>query len=264
MRKLLNVDANAKTVKGQKQGYLTGILYLAPADLSGYEVCPQRSAGCTEACLNTAGRGVFSNVQASRISKTKYYFENRPAFIDDLVLNIKALERKANRMGLTPVVRLNGTSDIAWERVPVPKRILGSSVINGFPNIMAKFPHIQFYDYTKVTKRAVAYGEGRMPSNYSLTFSLTEDNDADAIRATGAGCNVAVVFKTDAYAHHVAVGNWDGWMSITQKNGGAEVVDGDQSDLRFADKTGDDGLGLIVALKAKGPARYDVSGFVRS
>ena len=255
MRKLLNIDANAKTVKGQKQGYLTGILYLAPADLSGYEVCPQRSAGCTEACLNTAGRGVFSNVQASRISKTKYYFEDRPAFMDDLVLNIKALERKANRMGLTPVVRLNGTSDIAWERVPVPKRILGSSVINGFPNIMAKFPHIQFYDYTKVTKRAVAYGEGRMPSNYSLTFSLTEDNDADAIRATGAGCNVAVVFKTDAYAQHVAVGNWDG---------GAEVVDGDQSDLRFADKTGDDGLGLIVALKAKGPARYDVSGFVRS
>ena len=245
MRKLLNVDANAKTVKGQKRGYLTGILYLSPADLSGYEVCPQRSAGCTEACLNTAGRGAFSNVQTSRISKTKYYFEDRPAFMDDLVLNIKALERKAKRMGLTPVVRLNGTSDIAWERVPV----------GGFPNIMTMFPHIQFYDYTKVTKRAIAYGKGRMPSNYSLTFSLTENNDADAIRATGAGCNVAVVFNGEAYAHHVAAGDWDG---------GAEVVDGDQSDLRFADKHGDDGLGLIVALKAKGPARHDTSGFVRS
>ena len=258
MRKLLNVDANAKTVKGQKRGYLTGILYLSPADLSGYEVCPQRSAGCTEACLNTAGRGAFSNVQASRISKTKYYFEDRPAFMDDLVLNIKALERKAKRMGLTPVVRLNGTSDIAWERVPV----------GGFPNIMAMFPHLIMYDYSKVTKRAVAYGEGRMPSNYHLTFSLTEDNDADAIRAMNAGCNVAVVFQKDAYTHHVAVGNWQiaRWQlskfwKLPRSN---EVVDGDQSDLRFADKHGDDGLGLIVALKAKGPARHDTSGFVRS
>ena len=253
MRKLLNIDANAKTVKGQKRGYLTGILYLAPADLSGYEVCPQRSAGCTKACLNTAGRGAFSNVQTSRISKTKYYFENRPAFMDDLVLNIRALERKAKRMGLTPVVRLNGTSDIAWERV----RVMMAAQKNppSLPNIMTMFPHIQWYDYTKVTKRAIAYGEGRMPPNYHLTFSLTEDNDADAILAIGAGCNVAVVFNGEAYAHHVAEGDWDG---------GAEVVDGDQSDLRFADKHGDDGLGLIVALKAKGPARHDTSGFVRS
>ena len=265
MRKLLNVDANAKTVKGQKRGYLTGILYLSPADLSGYEVCPQRSAGCTEACLNTAGRGAFSNVQASRISKTKYYFENRPAFMDDLVLNIKALERKAKRMGLTPVVRLNGTSDIAWERV----RVMMAAQKNppSLPNIMAMFPHIQWYDYTKVTKRAIAYGEGRMPPHYHLTFSLTEDNDADAILAMNAGCNVAVVFQKDAYAHHVAVGNWwfgsvdSGTWKLPRSN---EVVDGDQSDLRFADKHGDDGTGLIVALKAKGPARHDTSGFVRS
>jgi len=173
--------------------------------------------------------------------------------MDDLVLNIKALERKAKRMGLTPVVRLNGTSDIAWERV----RVMMAAQKNppSLPNIMAMFPHIQWYDYTKVTKRAIAYGEGRMPPNYHLTFSLTEDNDADAILAIGAGCNVAVVFNGEAYAHHVAAGDWDG---------GAEVVDGDQSALRFADKHGDDGLGLIVALKAKGPARHDTSGFVRS
>jgi len=186
--------------------------------------------------------------------------------MDDLVLNIKALERKAKRMGLTPVVRLNGTSDIAWERVPV----------GGFPNIMAVFPHLTMYDYSKVTKRAVAYGEGRMPPNYHLTFSLTEDNDADAILAMNAGCNVAVVFNENAYNRYVAAGNWWFGIAYTQaltemsidemsiKQLKDEVVDGDQSDLRFADKHGDDGLGLIVALKAKGPARHDTSGFVRS
>lgn len=246
-KKLLAIDTNAKTVKGQKKGFMTGILYLAPAKLSGYEVCPQRSAGCTAACLNTAGRGAFNNVQASRIAKTKWYFEDRASFMAQLVKDIRALIRKAEREGFTPVVRLNGTSDIPWERVPVSSRQFGLA------NIMGLFPDVQFYDYTKITKRALAHARGDMPANYHVTFSMTESNDDDADRVLAAGGNVAVVFKT-----------------IPATYRGAGVVDGDESDLRHLDAYDQaQGMaslkhsGVVVGLKAKGKARKDTSGFVR-
>lgn len=230
-KKLLAIDTNAKTVKGQKKGYMTGILYLAPANMSGYEVCPQRSAGCTAACLNTAGRGACNNVQASRLAKTKWYFEDRASFMTQLVKDIQRLIRKAERDGFIPVVRLNGTSDIPWERVPV----------NGQPNIMACFPEIQFYDYTKITKRAIAHAKGYMPSNYHLTFSATESNGVDCYDVITVGGNVAAVYFT-----------------IPE---GPDFVNGDETDLRFLDPMGN--RGFIVALKAKGKARRDTSGFVR-
>lgn len=252
--KLLNIDTNAKTVKGQKRGYLTGVLYLAPADLSGFEVCPQRSKGCTAACLNTAGRGAFSNVQQARIARTKWYFEDRPAFTAQLVKEIAALVRKAEREGLMPIVRLNGTSDIPWERVPVPysarNDVADTTPNEPFKNIMGAFPRVQFYDYTKVTKRALAHAKGEMPSNYHLTFSLTEANDADAQDVIEAGGNVAVVFADNRY---IIGGKWGGLCGVYS------VVDGDQDDLRHLDPKG-----VIVGLKAKGRARRDTSGFVRA
>ena len=238
-KKLLNVDANAKTVKGQKKGYLTAVLYFAPANLSGYEVCPMRSAGCTAACLNTAGRagiikrGETTNpIQLARIAKTRWYFEDREAFMAQLIKEIGAFLRKAERMGLTPTVRLNGTSDIPWERIPVPF---------GGTNIMALFPDVQFYDYTKRANRR------DLPRNYHLTFSLAEDNDENAAKALINGMNVAAVFfKVPVGARYHLTG-YD-----------VEVVDGDENDLRFLDPHL-----VIVGLKAKGKARTDQSGFVR-
>ena len=226
--KLLNIDTNAKTVKGQARGYMTAILYLAPANLSGYEVCPKRTAGCTAACLNSAGRGAFSTVQKARIAKTKFYFENRPAFLAQLVKEIRAFIRKAEKRGLIPTVRLNGTSDIPWERVAVA----------GQPNVMSLFPTIQFYDYTKRTNRK------SLPSNYSLTFSLAEDNDLDALNVATSGTNIAVVFRTAQFPAFYM---------------GLPVIDGDQTDLRFLDPAGS-----VIGLKAKGRAKKDTSGFVRA
>ena len=115
--KLLGIDTNAKTVKGEKLGYMTGILYLAPSDLSTYQVCAKASAGCREACLYTAGRGAMSNVQKARIAKTRFFFEDRHAFMAQLVVEIKALIKKARKAGMIPVVRLNGTSDIPWKHI---------------------------------------------------------------------------------------------------------------------------------------------------
>ena len=225
--KLLGIDTNAKTVKGQKQGFLTAILYLAPADISGYQVCPKATAGCRTACLYSAGRGAFSNVQKSRIAKTKFFFEKRTEFMEQLVKEISNFLKLAKKKNLTPVVRLNGTSDIPWERIRV----------NGQKNVMDLFPAVQFYDYTKRANRK------DLPSNYHLTFSLAENNQIDAEIALENGMNVAVVFRIPSFP--------DTYMN-------REVVDGDESDLRFLD-----GRGRVVGLKAKGRAKKDYSGFVK-
>jgi len=216
----LLTTANFKTVKGEKLGVLTGILYLAPAKISGYEVCPRRSAGCTAACLYTAGMGAFSNVQQARINKTKMYFEDRPNFLFQLEKDIKALVKKAKKLNMKPAIRLNGTSDINWMS----------------SGIMDKFPDVQFYDYTKVLRRLT----DKIPTNYNITFSKSEDNNSECETALELGFNVAAVFK-----------------NLPQQYMGRQVINGDETDVRFAD-----GKGVVIGLTAKGRARKDLSGFV--
>ena len=89
--KLLSIDTNAKTIKGRSKGYMTAILYLAPANLSGRQVCPHRSAGCELACLYSAGMGAFSNVQSARVAKTLAFFKDKEGFINDIKKDIAAL-----------------------------------------------------------------------------------------------------------------------------------------------------------------------------
>lgn len=236
--KLLSVNRDAKTKKGNKFGVLTGILYLAPADISGYQVCPKASEGCKAACLYTAGYGVYAKVQKGRINRTLRFFREREAFLADLVSDITKLVSSAKRNGMIPAIRLNGTSDIAWEKFKV--------TLNDkeYANVFEAFPDVQFYDYSAILARKSALHY----KNYHLTFSLKENNDKDAKKALDAGFNLAVVFnvkKDEAKPTH-----WNGYP----------VIDGDVSDIRFNDKRG----GHIVALSAKGRARYDTSGFVRS
>jgi len=235
MQKLLNIDANAKTVKGQKRGFMTAILYLAPSDLSGFQVCPTASTGCVASCLNTAGRGAFTQTQAARIKKTQFYFNDRPAFMAQLVDEIGKFVKRATRKGLTPCVRLNGTSDIPWERVRV----------GNAPNVMSLFPDLQFYDYTKRWNRK------ELPANYHLTFSHAENNASRAFEVLNRQGNVAVVYRKE-----LPVRDRVGETFVNSCH--AAVVDGSEHDLRFLDPQG-----VIVGLCAKGKARYDVSGFVR-
>ena len=209
----LLTTANYKTVKGEKLGYLTGILYLAPAKISGYEVCPRRSAGCTEACLYTAGMGAFSNVQQARIKKTKQFFEDRDNFLMQLRKDITALVRKAKKTNMTPAIRLNGTSDIEWTRF----------------GIMEEFPDVQFYDYTKVLNRL----KQPIPKNYHITFSKSEDNEMDCRWALNLGFNVAVVFN-----------------KLPETYFARPVISGDETDVRFEDARGVI-VGLTAKGKAK-------------
>ena len=230
MFKLLST-ANPKIQKGTKLGYLSFILHLAPADLSGREVCPKRTAGCTQACLNTAGRGgMFRKgentnvIQQARIRKTRYFFEARDYFMIDLYDDIKRAIRYAERQGLKPVFRLNGTSDLSWEKYTINEH-----------NLFELFPDVQFYDYTKVLGRKTSKYK-----NYHLTFSAADGNDADVAKAMEQGMNVAVVFD-----------------EIPQEYKGKSVFNADDTDLRFMDPKG-----VVLGLKAKGRAKKDYSGFV--
>jgi len=226
---LTPAKANAKTAKNEGKGYLSFILHLAPASVSGYNMCPAASLGCKAACLNTAGRGRFSDTQNARIRKTLYYVKLNGLFLTRLWSELSKLQAKAARLGLTPVVRLNGTSDIAWEN----KRV------NGL-NVFETFKGITFYDYTKLTFRLASLKALALP-NYSLTFSASESNDADCKLALSLGYNVAMVFNY-----------------IPESYQGITVINGDNDDLRFTDNKG-----VIVGLKAKGKAKQDKTGFVR-
>lgn len=221
--KLLTVD-NAKTSKGESTGYLTGILYLSPASLSGVNLCPFSSPGCRAACLNTAGRGRFNSIQEARAIKTTHWLANPEGFIEQLTLDIEALERKAKREGLTPVVRLNGTSDIFWERKA--------------PQLFERFAHIQFYDYTKAPYEVRP--DESLPKNYSLTYSASEvDSKQDIMFELSNARSVAVVVEQIP-------------AKLSQ-----HMTNGDAHDLRFLDKT------KLVWLKAKGMAKKDTTNFVR-
>jgi len=226
MFKLLST-ANPKIQKGTKLGYLSFILHLAPADLSGRETCPKRTAGCTAACLNTAGRGgmfkrgeTTNAIQKARIRKTKFFFEDRDSFMETLFVDIQKAIKFAEKQGLTPVFRLNGTSDLSWEKYEV---IAGK-------NIFECFPDVQFYDYTKVLGRKVKH----IP-NYHLTFSKADGNDADVAEALMQGMSVVAVYDEIP----------------------AGVPSADETDLRFLDPKG-----IMLGLKAKGKAKKDYSGFV--
>jgi hypothetical protein len=226
---LLN-SGNSKTRKGEKKGWTTFGIHLAPASLSGFNVCDSSSAGCRWACLNTAGRGAMSSVQRARIAKTKLFFKDKQLFMSMLWKEITAGIKKSAKNGMQPCFRLNLTSDLPWEKIK----------FNG-QSVMEAFPDVQFYDYCKSPERMTKFVNGEMPANYHLTFSRSETNGALALAFLKSGGNVAMVFRKSLPASYF----------------GHEVIDGDETDLRFLDEKN-----VVVGLKAKGKGRKNQSGFV--
>ena len=248
----LLTPGNPKTEKGRGLGYWTFIMHFAPAKLSGFNVCPMATEGCKRACLNTAGRGGImqgglltyeqvkggrrNQIQSARRLRTRAFFEHREAFMNELAREIAKAVREAKRDGYVPVFRLNGTSDIRWETIPVA----------GFPNIFALFSDVQFYDYTKIPNRR------NIPANYHLTFSLADGNDSFARIAIANGMNVAAVFRSkETVARYMESGIDIGGTHVPVARGG-------DTDLRFLDEARH-----VIGLYAKGQAKSDRSGFVR-
>jgi hypothetical protein len=209
---------NAKTIKGEKKGYKTFILYMSPftQNSKGVNLCPMASAGCASACLFESGfGGMYTSVKQGRIDKTEFYLRDRVGFLDKLVVEITKLEKKFADSDMTLAIRLNGTSDISFEK---QKTSNGKTIFDTFPNV-------QFYDYTKNYTRFAK----QLPSNYHLTFSRSESNHEIAMELLKAGNNVAMVFTKlpDTYM-------------------GYKVINGDDNDLRFLDDEN-----VIVGLKYK-------------
>ena len=229
---LLTTD-NAKTIKGIPFGYTTLILYLSPASQNkmGKNLCAKSSEGCRAACLFTAGKGKFTNVATARLNRTEFFLKDKKNFMLQIAIEIGMAIDKYPYEKLC--VRLNGTSDIPFENIPV----LGKK------NIMELYPEIQFYDYTKVFTRLT----NKMPNNYHLTFSRSETaiNHAECKLALKLGYNVAAVFNIHDAAELPAT-YW-----------GYPVINADENDLRFLDKRN-----CISGLKAKGEAKKDTSNFV--
>ena len=232
---MLSINADAKTSKGKKIGVLTGVLYEAPADMASHAtLCPMaKKAGCESACLYHAGRGRFTNVQQARIRKTLFIDQYPRRAFAVLCKDIEKLERKAQRLGMVPAVRLNGTSDRDWSKWCKRHGLMGSGILN----IFKAFPNVQFYDYTKVI------GREQQPNHYiTLSYSHRHEYQKTADKMLKSKAfNVAVAFHG---------------KTLPDTFGGRRVINGDDSDVRFYD----DG-NVVVGLTFKGSASNDVEGF---
>jgi len=227
---MLRLDGSTKVIKGNKLGFRTAILYLAPYTMSGFNVCPMaKLAKCHDGCLNTSGRGAMKSVAMSRLRKTLFFLQFRDECIAMVKHEVANAEKHAAKHGYVLLVRLNGTSDIRWENY----------------GIMQAYPGVQFYDYTKLANRK------HIPANYDLTFSYSgvPEFQTQVRLAIGAGMRLAVVFRNRAMVESMI----DAGASFQ----GLPIVDGDDTDVRHIDP-----LHSAVALYAKGLAKHDNSGFV--
>lgn len=216
-----SVNMTTKHHKAYKYNELVYGLYLAPADLSGYEVCPMRSEECTKLCLNGSGMSIIYEemINHSRILKTKLFFENRPYFMEWMITEIESAKKKAEKNGYRFSVRLNNTSDISPESFYVDRD--GKKM-----NILELYPNVQFYDYTKVPKRVELT---KKYSNYDITFSYSGYNMEMCEDMLKNGIRVAMVFN-----------------DVPETFMGYTVIDGDAYDMRYLDPNN-----VIVGLKFK-------------
>ena len=220
-----NINASSKMMRSKEFSHqYTYAIYLAPSNLSGFNVCSHSTKECRMGCLNTSGRAgieIFSGatmISNARIKKTKLFFEDTAFFMQWLIAEIKVYQIKAKRDNYFFSVRLNATSDINWQNIYVEGQ-----------NIFNIFPDVNFYDYTKNPMKFE-----NKPSNYHLTFSYTGRNWNACKALLKNGYNIAMVFKVK---HEI---------ELPKIYEGYAVINGDLTDYRIADAKG-----IIVGLKWK-------------
>ena len=225
---------NTKTIKGESLGYMTAIQNLQPSNGSGFNVC-KYSGQCAHECLDTAGRNPMNQQTNARNKRTMLFFQNRKQYELELVSEIFALIAKANKEQQTLAIRLNGLSDLPYEKIRLRE----------FNNqtIFEMFPNVQFYDYTKYPYHQRP--TEKLPSNYHLTYSVSENTTRDELEINmRMGRNCAVVFRLV------------NTTELPKQYLGYDVINGDETDLRFIDKPN-----VIIGLTAKGKAKKNESDF---
>ena len=228
IKKLLDTapnSGNSKVAKTAAKENPLGPVRLASLSMfPDIKVCPASElAGCIKPCLTWSGlAAVYDSINKARKARTEYWLSDQSAFLDQLRRELANFQKLCQKQGVQGVVRLNVLSDIQWERFGIPQA----------------FPKLFFLDYTKLAKRL-----GKTPSNYKLIFSYSDRPQyAKHVKvAKQTGAPIAVVFKNGMPSQYL----------------GRPVVDGDQSDILnvLAGR-------VVIGLKAKGPAKQDMGGFV--
>lgn len=226
------LKANGKLALDTGQDIKAFGLSLNPADTHGsINTCLWSTDGCRDACILFYAYQQADNVQNSRRALTDYLANDTAKFIAHLMWEIEALLAKHGEGNVA--IRLNTASDIRWEYVaPVLFDTYGDVVY--------------FYDYTKAP-----FGQRGMRDDYTLVFSVSERPNSleQARRYIEAGHSATIVLPIRYRSH-------DDHDPIPAELG--DVADHDQHDVRTLDK------GKLGVLRAKGSARSDESGFVRT
>ena len=228
--KLFSTDS-AKAIKADAYGYLNAIHYMAPHTSGGKgNLCAGASPECIAACLGKySGQAAMvldlengtNSVRESRKRKAELFFADAKAYCIRLANDIGKLQGKALDTGKALCIRLNGSQDIAWERIRFDYGTLRNVTI------FELFPTVQFVDYTKLPERMIA-----PPKNLHLTFSFSGHNWPTCKKLLKLGRNVAVIFGE----------------GLPKAYEGHEVINGDLHDLRNLDPK----TGVIVGLSPKG------------
>jgi len=229
---------SVKTDKGTKKGVLTLPVYLSPATEGGRTMCPMATDGCASSCLGHSSGHMRLDVQTrARIARTMLWQLFPEEFKRQLRTEIAVHVRRSQRKDMIPAIRLNGSSDVRWEKHGIPQA----------------FPDVQFYDYTKLPAKSRA----SRPDNYHLTFSVSERaNSLDMAREwLDAGANAAIVVA--GKSHKVNDAKRAASELVESGYLGYPCIDGDETDVRY-----DDPAGHWVVLYAKGAALHDRTGFV--
>jgi len=225
-------SSNAKTAKNELK---TFILYMAPWQMNSFKVnlCAKASQGCLESCLATAGRMAMGNATLARQRKADFYVQYRTEFCEMLYSELSEISRKAVKGNYKVAIRLNGTTDLDF--FGIVKNRLGKDLFS--------LPNLVYYDYTKILGKVLKYQSAIKSGKYVLTFSRSESNWEDCKKALAMGVNVAVVFGNDSLKPET----FEGYP----------VLDGDKTDIEMLKVSG-----FILALRAKGKAKKDTTGFV--
>ena len=154
---------------------------------------------CIKTCLAFKGLAkVYPSVIKSRKAKSEYFVNDTDTFIKQLIREIKNQEKRALKKNKKAVVRLNGFTDIDYEKF----------------GIFKLFPNVQFYDYSADYERVLNNNN----PNLHYTFSYKGNNLKECIELLKNDVSIAVIDIPENQFFN----DYD-----------VEHIDGDKHDFRF-------------------------------
>jgi hypothetical protein len=229
----------------------TAVLHLAPKYRGS---CPA-AGSCASLCLNTAGNPAYLKGKLLRRRLRSDAFADHPAaFTRLLVLEVCRFVSKLWKLQPVIGLRLNGTSDFLWERVPVEicqdladycQAQFGLSLpVGRFSSLLeplvAAIPNLRPYDYTKRTDRDWQ-AAARLGYHLTLSHGSTSDTFSTAVSQ---GLNYAAAIDLPRGAALPETVRINGEQFAT--------LDGDTTDWRPGDASGQTHVVLLRIKRTPG------------